>query len=228
MKPSGMPVFRYLRMGLGRRLSIVGEKLGIHWLVYNPLHFRHFHDHAMANAPGVVETLLQVFPDAETMADVGAGSGAFAAEAQRLGRRVVAYEHSRTGRNLALKQGVDCRAFDLNHDPPVSLGSGFDLAWCLEVAEHLPPALGDKLVSLLAALAPTVVFTAARPGQGGTGHINEQPKGYWINRFAAVSLQYSESLSTALRDGFVLTGVPAQYLIKNVMVFVKSPNQVST
>lgn len=199
---------------------MLGERLGIHWLIYNPLHFLHFHEHAVANAPGVIETLLDVFPETRAMADVGAGSGAFAAEAKRRGRQVVACEHSRTGRHFALKQGVDCRTFDLNRDPPASLDPPFDLAWCFEVAEHLPPALGDKLVAFLATLAPTVVFTAAHPGQGGTGHINEQPKGYWISRFNDASFQYSDSLSTAVRDGFIRSGVPAKYLVDNVMVFV--------
>lgn len=46
----------------------------------------------------------------------------------------------------------------------------FDLAVCLEVAEHLPPSRAGSFVADLCAAAPVVVFSAAIPGQGGTGH----------------------------------------------------------
>lgn len=61
----------------------------------------------------------------------------------------------------------------------------FDLALCIEVAEHLPPDRADYLVSLLASAAPIVFFSAAQPGQGGTLHLNEQPREYWLEKFAA-------------------------------------------
>src|SRR5262249_12923454 len=39
-------------------------------------------------------------------------------------------------------------------------------------------------VALLTGLGPVVAFSAAIPGQGGTGHLNEQWPGYWSARFA--------------------------------------------
>lgn len=59
----------------------------------------------------------------------------------------------------------------------------FDLALCLEVAEHLPPERGSSFVADLCRLAPRVVFSAAMPRQGGTGHINCQPPAYWASLF---------------------------------------------
>jgi SAM-dependent methyltransferase len=222
MKPAGMPWRTYFRIGLGRRLSLLGEKLGIHWLIYNPIHFRHFHDHALANAPGVMKTLLSVFPDARRLADIGSGSGAYAAEAQRLGKQVVACEHSRAGRKFAQRKlGVDCRPFDLMQEKPAELGGSVDLAYCFEVAEHLTPELGRKLVRFLAQSAPLVVFTAAHPGQGGTAHINERPKEYWIKEFADAGMSVSQEFSRRVHDGFILEKVPAAYLIKNVLVFTQ-------
>lgn len=64
-------------------------------------------------------------------------------------------------------------------------GRRFDLAVCLEVAEHLPGAVSERLVAMLTAAAPVVLFSAALPGQGGTGHINEQWPPYWRALFAA-------------------------------------------
>jgi SAM-dependent methyltransferase len=59
----------------------------------------------------------------------------------------------------------------------------FELALCLEVAEHLPPESAAALVSFLTAAAPAVLFSAAVPFQGGTGHINEQYPSYWLRLF---------------------------------------------
>lgn len=55
----------------------------------------------------------------------------------------------------------------------------FDLALCLEVAEHLPPAFAGELVFRLTRLSPAVLFSAAIPGQEGTSHVNEQWPEYW-------------------------------------------------
>jgi SAM-dependent methyltransferase len=61
--------------------------------------------------------------------------------------------------------------------------SSFDVACCLEVAEHLPPWRAGTLLRIITA-APRVVFSAAHPNQGGVLHVNEQPASYWIARFA--------------------------------------------
>src|SRR5205085_7165879 len=63
-------------------------------------------------------------------------------------------------------------------------GRTFDLAICLEVAEHLPETAATALVASLASLAPIVLFSAAIPFQGGTDHRNEQWPQYWFDRFA--------------------------------------------
>lgn len=67
---------------------------------------------------------------------------------------------------------------------PVKLKKAFDLAICLEVAEHLPHSASATLVESLVRAAPTVVFSAAVPGQGGTNHINEQWQDCWVAEFA--------------------------------------------
>lgn len=66
---------------------------------------------------------------------------------------------------------------------PGSVGSKFDLAICLEVGEHLNPDRADFLVSLLCNSSDTVLFSAAIPFQGGTGHINEQWQSWWAEKF---------------------------------------------
>jgi len=73
---------------------------------------------------------------------------------------------------------------DVNLEEPYVLDRGYSLAVCLEVAEHLSPAAGDELVRQLCRAARAIVWSAAIPGQGGSGHLNEQWPAYWEERFA--------------------------------------------
>jgi len=64
----------------------------------------------------------------------------------------------------------------------------FELVLSLEVAEHVPPEFTDELIQRLAtATTKYLVFAAARPGQGGTGHIDESMhnRDWWIERFTS-------------------------------------------
>ncbi|MDP2710798.1 MAG: class I SAM-dependent methyltransferase [Solirubrobacteraceae bacterium] len=67
---------------------------------------------------------------------------------------------------------------------PLRIDRRFDLAMSVEVAEHLPPGRSESLVAELCGAAPVVLFSAAIPFSGGTGHINEQWPGYWAGLFA--------------------------------------------
>jgi SAM-dependent methyltransferase len=65
----------------------------------------------------------------------------------------------------------------------VRLERSFDLAFCMEVAEHIPPGSADNIVDTLTGLAPVIVFSAAIPFQGGIDHVNEQWPEYWAEKF---------------------------------------------
>ena len=215
---------QWLSDAVGARLSRLGEWLGVERLIYNPLTFRNFHRVAVYSAPGGASTFHRIFPSAKRYLDVGAGSGAYAAELTRRSFHCIACEHSPVARKMAIKQGVDCRPFDLMHDPPANVTGPFDVAYCFEVAEHVPEPLGRKLVEFIASQAPQVVFTAASPGQLGMGHINCHPKSYWIDRFAERSMRYRDDLTAALIAGFRAEEV-AWWLIDNAMVFERSQDE---
>lgn len=210
--------------GLGAKLSRAGARWGIGWLTYNPLVVLYYHEHARASAPNVFRTFRQTFPDARRYVDVGAGSGAYAAAGRQQGLLVAACEHSLFGRAAARCQGVKAHRFDLTKEPPARLDEAqFDVAYSFEVAEHLAPSLGDRLVTFLASLAPTVVFTSAHPGQDGQGHVNEQPPQYWMERFARAGMRHDERLSAAVVDRLRSEQVLSWWLVENLMVFVRGP-----
>lgn len=72
---------------------------------------------------------------------------------------------------------------DMDLCNPIKFNTTFDLALCLEVAEHLPENKAWGLIELLTTSSSVVVFSAAIPGQGGRNHINEQWPDYWKNIF---------------------------------------------
>jgi hypothetical protein len=54
----------------------------------------------------------------------------------------------------------------------------------LEVGEHLPSDVADRLVAELSRVADAVLFSAAIPLQGGVGHVNERWQDNWAELFA--------------------------------------------
>jgi len=85
----------------------------------------------------------------------------------------------------------------MNLEGAILVDRTFDLAVCLEVAEHLNPARAESLVSDLASLAPVVAFSAAIPGQGGTNHINERWQSYWRDLFLLAGFDAIDCLRTS-------------------------------
>jgi len=67
---------------------------------------------------------------------------------------------------------------------PLTFDRRFDLAVSVEVAEHLPPEAASAFIEQLTKAAPVVLFSAAIPGQGGTGHVHERWQSYWASLFA--------------------------------------------
>ncbi|MBX3406995.1 MAG: methyltransferase domain-containing protein [Phycisphaeraceae bacterium] len=132
-----------LRRSFYRRLSLLGERLGIDSLTYNRGVFQSFHEAALANAPKIADAVMAEFPDTRSLADVGCGSGGFAAEFIRRGVRVMGCEYSARGREWCRRQGVPCVRFDVSRAGTGLEGTPYDLAMSLEVAKHVPATLAD-------------------------------------------------------------------------------------
>ncbi|QQS07795.1 MAG: class I SAM-dependent methyltransferase [Phycisphaerales bacterium] len=213
-------ILRYIRLGSWMRLSRLGERIGWEWLMYNPGVFEHFHQGATAAAPHLADAVLGEIPGISSLVDVGCGTGAMAAEFKRRGVRVLGLEHNAKGRRWADRAGVPVRPFDLRVEGGLSPADGpFDLAMSTEVAEHLPESLADRFVDYLVSCdAAHVLLTAAHPGQGGTGHINEQPQSYWIEKFRSRGWSHDPELSG--RVSARLESLPmSKFLATNLMMF---------
>ena len=96
----------------------------------------------------------------------------------------------------------------------------YDLVLCLEVAEHIPERYADNLVDTLVEAGETIVMTAATPGQGGTHHVNEQPREYWYKKFESRGYEYDSKAVSDLRD--MIEVELTDWIPDNLMVFRQS------
>jgi SAM-dependent methyltransferase len=132
---------------------------------------------AAATLPLVVRLLKP-----RSVVDVGCGVGTWLAEFAKLG---ISDFIGVDGEYVPLERlQIPAERFlprDLTQ--PLDLGRTYDLAMSLEVAEHLPAESAERFVDSLTNAAPIVLFSAAVPGSGGTGHINEQWPRYWRTLF---------------------------------------------
>ena len=136
---------------------------------------------SVMSARAILSTLLPHL-DCRSMVDFGCGTGTWLWVAHGFGVESI---RGLDGdyvppRQLMIPQDCFC-AVDL--EEPVVLEKKYDLAISMEVAEHLHKESADTFVESLCNAADTILFSAAHPGQGGDGHINEQPMTYWTSKF---------------------------------------------
>src|SRR5215216_2801725 len=199
-------------------LSHWGERHGVESLTYNAGVHLFYHYTALSIAPQTIRAVAAELPTVRTWLDVGCGTGMFARAVRLQGGSVSACEYSRFSRTIGRLYGIDIAPLDLTRDAPADVAGPFDIAYSLEVAEHLPPQLGDRLVELLARSAPVVVFSAAHPGQYGQGHVNEQEKPYWIERFERHGYWHDPDLSRRIVERIDDPKGQAWYIRRNLMV----------
>jgi len=133
------------------------------------------------SAVAIVDLVLRYLCPTSVV-DAGCGTGAFLKEFEKRGVDTILGLDGPATEAVFRPDGSNFRAVDLT--APIALNQHFDLALCLEVAEHLPAESADCLVKTLTDFAPVVMFSAAHPAQGGLGHINERWPVYWQRRFS--------------------------------------------
>ncbi|MBC7800223.1 MAG: methyltransferase domain-containing protein [Gemmatimonadaceae bacterium] len=148
---------------------------------YDPEWFEEQSKGSLASARRVVPIVVEQLRPASVV-DIGCGVGTWLGVFREHGvTRTLGLDGDYVERRALRIDADDFNATDLSL--PFSVPGRFDLAVCLEVAEHLPAARAAALVRTLVGAAPFVLFSAAIPGQGGTHHINEQWQDYWRHLF---------------------------------------------
>lgn len=135
---------------------------------YSSAYYKRIEEGAVRSAKEVYKELDKLIKF-KTIIDIGCGVGEWRYK-----------NYTGVDFNSPMKENyIDC---DLEND--IVTGK-YDLCLCLEVAEHISEERADVLIEMLCNLSEKVLFSAAIPHQGGTGHINEQWQSYWEKKFNA-------------------------------------------
>lgn len=162
--------------------------------------------------------LFAVLGIPEGFMDAGCGTGIMVRTAQKLGVR--AYGIDQLVEEDKWGNGFYCA----NLVNPFLLPRPVDLVLSIEVAEHIHETAHatfcDTLTrNLKEESGSHLIFSAARPGQAGTGHIACRPAEYWHKEFILRGLSYNAYLTLHLAHVFSIINSPLNYYWDNLIVF---------
>jgi glycosyltransferase involved in cell wall biosynthesis len=148
-------------------------------------------------------------PDAKIV-DIGCGLGTYVNALRDVGFDAVGYD---------IDPKVKGRP-NLFHEDLFTVNDQGNIVICLEVAEHIHEKLSDNVVKAVCKnVAPggVIIWTAAKPGQGGTGHINCQPKEYWEDKFNKEGFIRDRDIENSILN-HVTQGYYMGWFVNNLMV----------
>jgi hypothetical protein len=149
---------------------------------YNDRHERTIHS---ANA--VLSIVLEHIPAIESAVDIGCGVGTWLSVLREKGvNHIQGIDGHWVDKELLVIPRNNFSQVDLSK-VVVTLPRRYGLAISLEVAEHLLPERAAEFVTSLTDLSDFVLFSAAIPFQGGSGHVNEQWPDYWAELFSTLN-----------------------------------------
>ena len=182
---------------------------------YTSSFFDEIIDDSLSSAGVIVPTVLSIVKP-ESVVDVGCATGAWLSVFRESGvEDILGLDGSYVDRSKLRIPAERFESIDLSK--PFTLPRKFDLAVSLEVAEHLPKRSAKGFVESICNLAPTILFSAAVPGQGGAHHINEQWPEYWRLLFAEREYGMFDSLRSSIwQDDRV-----ASFYRQNMYLFVR-------
>jgi SAM-dependent methyltransferase len=172
------------------------------------------------SAERIVELILSLYPETKSVVDVGCGTGIFLSTFQKHGvEKILGIDGDWMPLEMLEIERDFFMVADLTTSHPNTL-QRFDLALCLEVAEHLSINSAENLVNILVNFSDEIIFSAAIPGQGGNGHVNEQWQSYWVDKFAKHNYYCHDLLRKEIWND---PGVLPWYK-QNILIFNKFEN----
>lgn len=165
---------------------------------YGDKFFANLNDISLPSARVVVPRIMNLLQP-QSVLDVGCGQGAWLRAFQENGvKSVRGLDGHYVDRSRLLIGADSFSSVDLSSLKTID--GHYDLAMCLEVAEHIPAKSSRHLVNALTDAAPAVLFSAAIPGQYGTQHVNTQFPNYWRELFAERGFAICDPIRPAIRD----------------------------
>ena len=176
-------------------------------------------DEGSRSSAQVIVPIIAKYLPIDSVCDVGCGRGIWLRTFMEHGTLVILGLDGDYVDVNRLRIPRECfRPTDLTQ--PLPEGERFDLVISLEVAEHLPKSCAQQFVRGLTRLSDTVLFSAAIPGQGGTGHINEQWQSYWAQLFDAEGFKVFDPV----RPRIWTSPNVAPWYTQNTLLYTKDPD----
>ena len=150
-----------------------------------------------------------------SVVDFGCGIGSYLECAHQRRLEVKGFEISEAAHKYtpwAIQQYIEYR----DCTEPIETKK-YDCVLSFETAEHIEPEGTRQFVNnLINAVGGYLLFTAAPPGQQGTGHINMHAKEYWIRQFDD-ELTYLQGTTDIVARNWATLGAP-KYICDNLIV----------
>jgi SAM-dependent methyltransferase len=166
---------------------------------------REYYEANFRSNAGVYDLLAKSISDVfhpRVLVDVGCGNGGISAAFIRQGcKEVFAFDGSLDAVKIARGRGLT-QVQQLDFIKAQEIPAHGDLCICCEVAEHIPEKHAAHLCRLLSKPAPTLVFTAAPPGQGGHLHVNLKPRSWWVELMRQNEMIYNEQAVERVRAAY--------------------------
>lgn len=198
--------------GWYERKPITGIALSDKWI---PVSAEIDYDNIDAEERPFAKRLAKYIKDniaTDTVYDIGCGPGTYVEEMNAIDLPAVGYDI-----DTRIEDKDNLFVKDIVNDTFLFQS---DCVICLEVLEHIDPMYAEQTIKNLAELiAPggTLIFTAAKPGQGGTGHINCQPKEYWADLLKQTGLTRSIVAENHLIQ-YALKGSYMGWFVNNLII----------
>lgn len=174
------------------------------------------HQNTVYSAGIIISIVLDALPPVNSAVDFGCGVGTWLSVLKNKGvSKIKGFDGPWVERDLL---EISEREFgSVNFEEDIICDKKYDLAMTLEVAEHISKANANRFVDSLVKSSDFILFSAAIPFQGGSGHVNEQWPEYWAEIFAGRGYVASDFLRIRIWND---KQIPAWYR-QNILLFVK-------
>ncbi len=164
----------------------------------------------------IITDVLQAQLQPKRLVDLGAGCGVYAHFFAKHGVEVVAIDGALPPAEHSYPVPLQTRDLTV---PFENIWGPFDLALCLEVAEHIPEPLADAFLDNLLRFSDRLVLSAAQPNQGGHHHVNEQPKRYWVSKLAGKGFSYNRRETGRVLTALTAARPPYMWMVEQISVY---------
>ena len=160
-----------------------------------------------------------------TILDVGCGPGGNVNYCNELGYKAYGID----GDKDILPEGSNFQLVDYRVDCS-SFKGPFDLCWSVEFAEHIEEKYILNFIRDFQKCRH-LIFTAAPPGWGGVGHVNEQDENYWIKTLERHNFSLDVNNTNVIRKISLLEfdnriRIPKKQFVRNRGLFFNNLNKI--